>query len=1218
MARTVDDVLSRRTRARLLARDDSAAAAAAVAALIGPQLGWDAAERAAPGRDVPALDRRRSAPRQACPRSRSTPRWAPDGRDADDLPIEPGPGAPTPPIPLPDPSDRHRPARRTSAVPVPDAAARPAWPPTGAGVAVDRRRPGRGQPRLVAAGHDLGRSPTRWRRWPPRWCAPTDRRPGRPRCCALCHEAGVPGHRRPAGAAASSGGSVPVFGGVRARPVRPGRHPVGRPRRRWSSTSPPAPSATASSRAAPRPRPHRGPLAPVDDPVHRRRLAGVSGRRSALEPVRQDRGHRGRPRRRARRRHRTPHRGPRPPGGRPRPHPAVRRLRGHARRDHRGPPPGVAGARRPSAAPPSAFATFAEGARRLPAHRAARAHPRRAAALRRRSRPSAATPRATAPSCWSSTRATRSWWRRRPPSPTTRARDAERLDDELVERWLGHRNDVSALEALIAAGYVVDTMELTGRLAARWRRLYTRRPRRHRLGARGHRLVGPPLPQLPGRGLPLLHLRRAADRRHPRGHRRAATSPAGTRDPHRAEPRRLAQPPPRGGPQPGPLRRRGPRARGSDVLRRSSGALDPTRHPQPGQAGAHQPPVPWGSRPLPRRIADEQLRPPGRSSAGAISGLFFALPAAILQRTVFADTAMAGVMLAIVLFAGALAGFGAALGQPPRMPLDAGRRGRAAHVRRRPARLHHRHAEREPGVHRVRRVAVLVARHHRRLRGADPGGPRDHRRRGIGEHPGHRRRHLRGPGRRGAPDATVTAEHRIQVLPATPAPGLVEFDASAMAGGSARRWPEPEPGRGRAGGRRRRRQPAGLDGRVGPRDRRARRSRARLAGPAHRRRLPGLAGRGPAAGTEPVGHQDRQHLLDGADPDRARDLCVGTVDSWIVWHLTGRRTTSPTSPTPRSPGCSPPTPRGWDHDVLDRLRIPVAALPPTRRLHRARSAPPPPCTAHPRVCGIAGDQQASLVGQGCVAPGPAKITFGTGGMLDLVVGPDRPGFASRGPAGTFPIVAWRRGEELIWGLEAIMLSAGTNVEWLRDDLGLIPSAEASHDVAAACADTEGVVYVPALLGPGHPAVGLRRPRHAARPHPGHRPGPRGASRARGRRPARCRPGRGRRGRRRRHHPRTLRVDGGMTANPTFVQALADATQRPVEVSPVLEATTLGAAFLAGLDGRRLGRLGRRRRRLAAQSSRSNRARPSTASAGPERSSGPASGTPSSPASTSDP
>ena len=101
-------------------------------------------------------------------------------------------------------------------------------------------------------------------------------------------------------------------------------------------------------------------------------------------------------------------------------------------------------------------------------------------------------------------------------------------------------------------------------------------------------------------------------------------------------------------------------------------------------------------------------------------------------------------------------------------------------------------------------------------------------------------------------------------------------------------------------------------------------------------------------------------------------------------------------------------------------------------------------------------------------PGLAKITFGTGGMLDVCLGPDRPGFKTRGKAGTFPIIAWRNAGRDTWGLEAIMLSAGTNVEWFRDDLGVLATSAESHEVAQQCADTGGVVYVPALLGLGTP------------------------------------------------------------------------------------------------------------------------------------------------------
>ena len=184
-------------------------------------------------------------------------------------------------------------------------------------------------------------------------------------------------------------------------------------------------------------------------------------------------------------------------------------------------------------------------------------------------------------------------------------------------------------------------------------------------------------------------------------------------------------------------------------------------------------------------------------------------------------------------------------------------------------------------------------------------------------------------------------------------------------------------------------------------------------------------------------------------------------------------------------------------------------------------------------------------------------------MLDLVLGETRPKFAARGPGGTFPIICRRVGGTDTWGLEAIMLAAGTNIEWLRDDLGVLASAAESHDVASQCGDTNDVWYVPALLGIGTPAwdygargtlLGLTR--GTGRPQLvravlegiAHR-GVDLVEAAEGDSGV---------------YVPHLRIDGGMSANPTFVQALADAGQRIVEVSPVLEATTLGAAFLAGL------------------------------------------------------
>ncbi|MFP5376013.1 MAG: FGGY family carbohydrate kinase, partial [Acidimicrobiia bacterium] len=303
-------------------------------------------------------------------------------------------------------------------------------------------------------------------------------------------------------------------------------------------------------------------------------------------------------------------------------------------------------------------------------------------------------------------------------------------------------------------------------------------------------------------------------------------------------------------------------------------------------------------------------------------------------------------------------------------------------------------------------------------------------------------------------------------------------------------------------------------------------------------------------------------LLDLADPARARDLCFGTLDTWLAWTLTGGALHVTDATNAGVTGLLRADGSGWDEAVLDVLRIPPATLP---RIVDSSGIVGPALALDcaPPLAALVGDQQASLVGQGCTRPGLAKATFGTGGMLDLCVGRDRPPFAARGPAGCFPVVAWRRGGVDTWGIEAVMLSAGSAVEWLRDDLGILASVEESDAVAASVPTAGDVRFVPALFGLGTPQwdfgargtlVGLTRGSgraeivRAVLEGVAHRGADLvEAAEADGGVPIPA-----------------LRVDGGMTANATFVQALADACQRPVEVSPVVEATTLGAAYLAGL------------------------------------------------------
>src|SRR3954462_1412188 len=283
-------------------------------------------------------------------------------------------------------------------------------------------------------------------------------------------------------------------------------------------------------------------------------------------------------------------------------------------------------------------------------------------------------------------------------------------------------------------------------------------------------------------------------------------------------------------------------------------------------------------------------------------------------------------------------------------------------------------------------------------------------------------------------DASVEHVHYREVLPSTPAPGFVEFDAAEMARAALDVA-----------------QAALADG--GP---------VEAVGIANQRSSTIVWDRATGEPVGPgVGWQDLRtvgmclalqaegirvapnvsatklaFLLDMADADRSRDLCFGTVDTWGAWtlakgslHVTDLSNAAVTGMY-RSDGS------GWSEPTLEALRVPESVLPTvvdsSGVVGEAAALP-----GSPPIAGIAGDQQASLIGQGCVQPGEAKITFGTGGMLDLNLGPKRPAFEMRGDAGCFPIVAWRIGGRITWGIEAFMLTAGQAVEWLRDDNGPI-------------------------------------------------------------------------------------------------------------------------------------------------------------------------------------
>ncbi len=291
----------------------------------------------------------------------------------------------------------------------------------------------------------------------------------------------------------------------------------------------------------------------------------------------------------------------------------------------------------------------------------------------------------------------------------------------------------------------------------------------------------------------------------------------------------------------------------------------------------------------------------------------------------------------------------------------------------------------------------------------------------------------------------------------------------------------------------------------------------------------------------------------------AEHLRIGTVDTWLAWTLSNGGAHVTDASNALVTGLYDATARDWSDDLLSLLGIPREALPAVGD----SCGDPATATAlpgAPPIAALIGDQQASLLGQGCIGPGSAKLTLGTGGMLDICLGPE-PGPSPQ--HGTFPMVAWRLAGVDTWAREAVMLSAGTCVEWLRDGLGLIHDVAASETVAASVPDAGDVMFVPALSGVGTPVwdhgargllVGMTR--GTTRAHLVRAVLEGVALRAADLLDA-AEADTGLR-------VESLRVDGGMSANGIVLQALADATGRPVEASAHREATAMGAGYLAGV------------------------------------------------------
>ncbi|MCU1497121.1 MAG: glpK [Acidimicrobiales bacterium] len=296
------------------------------------------------------------------------------------------------------------------------------------------------------------------------------------------------------------------------------------------------------------------------------------------------------------------------------------------------------------------------------------------------------------------------------------------------------------------------------------------------------------------------------------------------------------------------------------------------------------------------------------------------------------------------------------------------------------------------------------------------------------------------------------------------------------------------------------------------------------------------------------------------------DVAVGTIDSWLLWNLTGGQVHATEPSNASRTMLFDIRTLGWSPELCDLFGVPLTALPEVRPssgrfgVTHERSGLPPGIP----ISGIAGDQQAALFGQACFAPGATKNTYGTGSFVLMNVGPTCPEPVD----GLLTTVAWsipdgKGGTRTDYAFEGAIFSTGSAIQWLRDGLGIIGEAREIGPLAASVPDTGDVFFVPAFTGLGSPwwdpyargtIVGVTRGTtraHLARAvvesmvfqtrdvidtmcaHAGH-------------------PVAG------------LRADGGASAMDLLLQLQADQLQVPVRRPEVQETTALGAAYLAGL------------------------------------------------------
>ena len=305
-------------------------------------------------------------------------------------------------------------------------------------------------------------------------------------------------------------------------------------------------------------------------------------------------------------------------------------------------------------------------------------------------------------------------------------------------------------------------------------------------------------------------------------------------------------------------------------------------------------------------------------------------------------------------------------------------------------------------------------------------------------------------------------------------------------------------------------------------------------------------------------------VLDNVEGVRARaekgDIAFGTIDCYLLWKLTNGQSHATDATNASRTMLFNIRTQAWDDDLLELFNIPRAILPEVKDNVAAFGTVDKSLFGDGIVIGgMAGDQQAALIGQACFEPGMVKSTYGTGCFALMNIG----GAFRVSQNRLLTTVAYRFNGKATYAIEGAIFVAGAAIQWLRDNLGLFRTAAESEMIATSVPDNNGVYFVPAFTGLGAPywrpeaqamIAGLTRESTAAHIT-------RAALEAQAYQTLDLMDAfikdSG-------SDPKVIRADGGLVANKFVCQFLSDMLGRPVEIPHVAETTALGAAYLAGL------------------------------------------------------